>query len=608
MRAWRRSPFGLAAILLLIAGCADSVPATPEGLSGSPTSAASLTPPSTERPFAPVAWPEGGSACSIDGYEGRLGRVEAVGPRTVRFTLCSPDGAFLARLAHPGLGIIDAVSVDAVAEDPIVARTVAGAGGFRVTAWGEDGSLRLARIGEGVAGDEASPSAPATPSGSPGASAGGSAAPASAGGSAAPAWPLPPVIVLRWATSPVERSAALREASVDGIDAPASSDVSDMATLPELVVLPRSGLETAYLGFGAGKSLSQTGVRRAFAQALDTAAIVRDAFPPGSAPATHTTPCGVPAGCAGTPWYEFNGPAASAALDAAKFNTKVPLILHVPDAPLPGLPDPAATAAAVRDQLASSVGVGVEIDVMPASELAAAVSEGTLDGLYLGGVRSSLADPSGFLEPLFGETATGTAATRAKGVREALTDAARETSPAAREAAFAAANDAVRSTAAVVPLAHAGTTVAYRADVTDVAVSPLGVDPVGAFVPGDRRQLVVMGESEPAGAWCAVDPLPGALRLCALVTPGLYAFDGATLQVRPALASRCTPSPGARTWTCRLREGLAYSDGATVDAGDVVESIRAQAGAGNALRAAFPADAFAAWDELFDGPVPATAR
>ena len=200
---------------------------------------------------------------------------------------------------------------------------------------------------------------------------------------------------------------------------------------------------------------------------------------------------------------------------------------------------------------------------MPAAELAAGVAEGTLDGLYLGGVRSALADPSGFLEPLFGESATGTAATRAKGVREALADAAQETSPAAREAAFAAANDAVRSTAAIIPLAHAGATVAYRADVAGVAVSPLGVDPVGTFGPGDRRQLVVMGESEPAGAWCAVDPSPGALRLCALVTPGLYAFDGATLEARAALASRCTASPEARTWTCRLREDLAYSDGAT---------------------------------------------
>ena len=90
------------------------------------------------------------------------------------------------------------------------------------------------------------------------------------------------------------------------------------------------------------------------------------------------------------------------------------------------------------------------------------------------------------------------------------------------------------------------------------------------------------------------------------MTPGLYAFDGASLETRPALASRCTPSPGARTWTCRLREDLTFSDGARVDAGDVVETIRAQADAGSALRAAFPAAAFGAWDELFGGPVPAT--
>ena len=96
----------------------------------------SITPQPTERPFAPAAWPARGSACAIDGYEGRLGRVEAVGPRTVRFTLCSPDGAFPARLAHPGLGIIDAVSVDAVADNPVAARTVAGAGGFRVDGLG----------------------------------------------------------------------------------------------------------------------------------------------------------------------------------------------------------------------------------------------------------------------------------------------------------------------------------------------------------------------------------------------------------------------------------------------------------------------------------------
>jgi ABC-type transport system substrate-binding protein len=411
-------------------------------------------------------------------------------------------------------------------------------------------------------------------------------------------------VVLRWAATPAERGGALRDAEVDGIDAPDPGDAAGMATLPELVVTPRPGLATAYLGFGAGRTFAPVAVRQAFAQAIDHETVTRAAFPPGSTAATHVTPCEVPGGCAGTTWYEFNGPAAAAALEAAGFATTTPIVLHAPDVPVPGVPDPAALAAAVRDQLASSIGVTVEIETLPAGELAAAIASGTVEGLYLGGVASSLADPSGFLEPLFGADATGTAARRAKGTSDALAAAAPETG-AAREAAFASVNDAVRATAPLVPLAHAGDTVAYRADVEGVAVSPLGVDPLGTFVPGDRRQLVVMSGTEPAGAWCAVDPSPGALRLCALVTPGLYAFEGATLGTSPALATRCTPSAGAATWTCRLRSGLEYADGAAVDAGDVVAVVRAQADATSALREALPAEAFAAWDELFGGPVPA---
>ena len=189
-----------------------------------------------------------------------------------------------------------------------------------------------------------------------------------------------------------------------------------MATLPELVVLPRPGLETAYLGFGAGKSLSQTGVRRAFAQALDTAAIVRDAFPPGSAPATHTHALRRPGRLRGNPVVRVQR--AGGVRRAGRREVRHEGAPHPPRArrsaagparPAPRRPPPSGTS------WRRASGVGVEIDVMPASELAAAVAEGTLDGLYLGGVRSSLADPSGFLEPLFGETATGTAADARQG-------------------------------------------------------------------------------------------------------------------------------------------------------------------------------------------------
>ena len=77
---------------------------------------------------------------------------------------------------------------------------------------------------------------------------------------------------------------------------------------------------------------------------------------------------------------------------------------------------------------------------------------------------------------------------------------------------------------------------------------------------------------------------------------------------RPGPRERGARRPAeAATWTCRLRAGLAFSDGKRVDAADVVASIRAQADAGGPLRAAFPEAAFAGWDALFGGPVPAAA-
>jgi ABC-type transport system substrate-binding protein len=604
---WRLPAIFLAT--LLVTGCA-SVPEDGPSASVLPSLAARTpAPATTEPPFAPAAWPEAGSACDAEGYEGRLGRVEALNARTVRFTLCEPDAAFPARLADPALGVVDASTVALVGEDPEAARVAAGAGPFRIETWTDGDNVRLARVG----GDGTSVSAPPT-AGPPMSSAAPSAS--SAGPSPSPAGPpaspsLPPsgvppeVVVLRWAGASPVRAAALQGAEVDGIDDPAPADVAELELQPELVVLPRPGLETAYLGFGADRSFGEAAVRRAFAQALDHEALARDAFPAGSQPATFTTPCSVPSGCVGQPWYEFNGPAAVDALNVAGFDRDGAVTLAVPDAPVPGLPDPGAAGRAVRDMLEQHVGLRVRLQERPAAELGAAIEGGDVEGLYLWGVSSILADPSGFLEPLFGRGARGTAAKRGRDVREALDTAAAAPDEAARRAAFASANDAIRTQAPIVPLVHPGSTAAYRADVADVVVSPLGLDPLGRMVPGDRRQLVVMGDAEPAGAWCAAAGIdPGSRRLCALVTPGLFAFTDGSLVPRPVLAQRCTAEAGFRSWTCRLRDDLAFHDGKGVDAGDVLASLQAQGDPDSPLRRGLPRDAFAAWDELFGGPVP----
>ena len=548
---------------LVVGGCDPGPAVTEAPSSGGAEASAAATPLPTEIPFSAAAWPSTGSLCDDPAYGGRLGRIEALDVLTVRFTLCAPDGAFRTRLAHPSLAIVDATTIARLTADRDAARTIAGTGPYRIEAWTDDNvRLGLADTGAGATGLG--------------------------------------TVIVGWAPSAAMRTAAVLGASADGIDAPGPAEAEDMATQPEVAVLARPGMATSYLGFGSGPAFGTVRVRRALSMALDRDALAT-AVGPGSVPATHTAPCVVAGGCEGAAWYAFNVPSATAMLAAARFNLKAVYPLRVPDAPVPGLPDPLGTAEAVKAQLEASVGLKVELDVVPAADLAADLAGGRVDGLYLGGIATPLSDASGFLEPLFGTGVTTTAAGRATGVADALDELAHTTGIAARTTIVTAANDAVRTTVPIVPLVHPGSVAVFRSDVAGAATSPLGLEALGSFTPGDRHQLVFLGAEEPDGAWCADQASLDSFRLCGLVTEGLYRFAPGTLDLRPGLAVRCAPDSEATTWTCRLRPATRFHDGMRLDAGDVLASFVAQWDAGGPLRSSAPEGAFGAWDALF-GP------
>ncbi len=557
----------LAAFLVaaLAAGACEPAPvATEAPASGGAPPSAAVTPAPTEIPFSPAAWPASGSACDDPAYGGRLGRIEALDALTIRFTLCSPDGAFRARLAHPSLAVLDATTVARLAADRGVARTLAGTGPYRIEAWtGDNVRLGLAAAGSDAVGLG--------------------------------------TVILGWGATAPERSAAILAASVDGIDAPSADALETMTIEPEVVVAARPGLATSYLGFGSGAAFGSVRVRRAISMALDREALAA-AVGSGSIAATHTAPCVVAGGCAGTAWFEFNAPSAVSMLAAAKFNLKAVHQLLIPDAPVPGLPDPLGTAEAVRAQLQATTGLKVELQIVPAAALAADLAEGRVDGLYLAGVASPLADASGFLEQLFGHGVTSTAAGRATGVADILDTLSRTTGAAARTALIATANDAVRSAAPIAPLVHPGSVAVFRSDVTGATAAPLGLEALGSLIPGDRRQLVFTGATEPDGAWCVDQTSLEAFRLCGLVTEGLYGFRPGSLVIEPRLAVRCAPDADATAWTCRLRPDTRFHDGMRLDGGDVLASFVAQWDGGGPVRTAAPEGAFETWDRLF-GPV-----
>ena len=213
-------------------------------------------------------------------------------------------------------------------------------------------------------------------------------------------------------------------------------------------------------------------------------------------------------------------------------------------------------------------------------------------------------DPAAFLAPLFGDGVASLPASRVDGVREALAEAAATDDATVRTAAFGRASDAIRAAAPLVPLVNPGSVAAFRADVTGVVTSPLGMDPLGAFTPGDRHQLVFMQATEPNGAWCGDQGSADAFRLCALVSDGLYGMAPGTLTIEPRLAARCSPGDDTTTWTCTLRRGVTFHDGIALDAGDVLATYVAAWDASSPLHAARPAGDGGVVAGLFGGLLP----
>jgi len=87
---------------------------------------------------------------------------------------------------------------------------------------------------------------------------------------------------------------------------------------------------------------------------------------------------------------------------------------------------------------------------------------------------------------------------------------------------------------------------------------------------------VLMQNAEPIGLYCADETDGESLRACEQSMEGLYSYAPGTSDVEPALATACEPNDDASVWTCTLREGVTFHDGATFDANDVVLSYAVQ--------------------------------
>jgi len=555
MRRWK-SFSTLMVLGLVLAACQPAATESQAPESAEPSVAESLA------PFVATSYPEGAPAdCA---YGGEFSQIKAVDELTVEFSLCYADPAFLSKIAFTSNAINDTAWLEDNMANHLILAEPNGTGPYKLKEHVRGDHVTLER-NDAYWGEPA----------------------------------IAQELIVQWSVEAAARLLALQAGTVDGIDNPGPNDFATIAGNADLSLVNRPALNTFYVGFtNTFVPFDNVEVRRALAIGIDRQRIVDTFYPDGSSVATHFTPCEIAFGCEGDDWYAFDLDAANAALDdALGAGTRFSTTIYFRDVVRGYLPDPSLVAVELQTQLAD-LGITAAIEPRESGAFIDDSSAGLLDGFYLLGWGADYPDPTNFLDYHFNNPANLQFGTTDASITDPLSAGAQTEDLAARQAAYEEANNAIRDFVPMIPIAHGASATAWRADVVNAHSSPLTTERFAVMDPGGRSQLVWMQNAYPLSLYCADETDGETLRLCEQITEPLYEYETGGTLAQPALAEACTANAGATVWTCDLRSGVRFHNGARFDANDVVLSFAVQWDAAHPLHVG-RTGSFEYWGALF---------
>ncbi|MBA2255548.1 MAG: peptide ABC transporter substrate-binding protein [Chloroflexi bacterium] len=526
---------------------AASTPAASASESAAPSESASASAPTGDL----MTYPDGSKGevdCAAGTYNGNaltggLKQIKAVDASTVEFTFCRADVAFLSKVAFSSLQINDTETL-----------TATGGGGDELTRKSNGtGPYKLTEFSDQQVVMEANPDY----------------------------WgdqPKSPKLVIRWNKEPAQRLQALQSGTeADGIDNVAPDAFETVRNDANLQLIEREALNVTYLGFNNKfKPFDDPKVRQAVAMALDKQRIVDAFYGSGSSIGDYFTPCSIPGGCEGDKMPGFDAAAAQALLAGTGAEAGFETTLYFREKPRSYINNPTAVVTDIKDQLETNLGWKVTLSPEEDASYLTNASKGEKYPLFLLGWGADYPDQTNFLDYHFGSGASPQFGDKFKDLTDVLDEAASKADPAARLALYAQANTLLKTNLPMVPLAHGGSATAWRKDVQGAHSSPLSSEALFTVTPGDRSQLVWIQNGPPSGLYCGDETDGEALRVCEQLGESLYGYEVGGTATQPSLATSCEPNTELTVWTCKLREGVKFHNGATLDANDVVLSFAAQ--------------------------------
>ncbi|MBN1304176.1 MAG: hypothetical protein JXA13_07045 [Anaerolineales bacterium] len=476
-------------------------------------------------------------------YGGFFKSIEATDEKTVVFTLCKSDPAFLSKVAFSPFAVYpkewikwsagEESRTSAGLEKPI------GTGPYMVSEWKRGESITFTKNPD--------------------------------------YWGEAPLaadtLVFRWSTESAARLLELQAGTVDGFDNVGPDDFATIEGDSDLQLAIRPALNVFYIGMtNTYAPFDDVKVRQAIAMGIDRQRIVDTFYPEGSEVASHFTPCAIPNGCVGEDWYEFDPEAARSLLAEAGYPEGFETSLYYRDVVRGYLPQVSNVAQDIQAQLKDNLNIDAEIVVMESGAFIEASASGQLNGFHLLGWGADYPHITNFLDYHFGKDTQQFGAIDAS-IYQPIIDGGQIADNDEAAPIYEKANNAIRELVPMLPIAHGGSAVAYRAEVENPQASPLTSEVFAFSKPGDRDVFVWMQNAEPISMFCADETDGESLRACEQVMQGLYSYEVNGTAVEPALATNCEPNDDLTVWTCTLRDSVKFHDGTGLDADDVVMSF-----------------------------------
>ncbi|MAU12062.1 MAG: peptide ABC transporter substrate-binding protein [Anaerolineaceae bacterium] len=485
-------------------------------------------------------------------YGGEIQSIEAVDDLTVKFTLCYPDPAFPSKVAFSALGIYPSEYLESTGGGGVeLFQNPVGTGPYMLENWDLGNEIVMTR-NDSYWGDPAGEQ----------------------------------TLIFRWNSEAAARLVELQAGTIDGMDNVGPGDFEVVEMDPNLALYERPGTNIFYFGINNFfEPFNDVRVRQAISYGIDKSRVVDNFYPAGSIVASQFMPPSIFGYTEEVEPFPYDPDMARSLLEEAAadlgFELPIETSISYRDVVRSYLPQPGVVAQDLQAQLAE-IGINAEINVMESGAFLDASDAGELE-LYLLGWGADYPDATNFLDFHFGGGSSDQFGDKYPEIVDALSRAAQLADPEARYPIYVEANELIRDLVPMVPIAHGGSAVAFRAAIEGAHSSPLGNENMSVMSDPDDDALVWMQNGEPAGLYCADETDGEALRVCEQINEALLAYEVAGTAVVPSLATEWEASEDLTEWTFTLREGVTFHDGSAFDAADVIASYAVQWDAANPL-------------------------